>query len=90
MSGTCISHIMRASVRPFLGHGISIETSISVWDMHWPRDVSQCKTYLGHVSATRCVNVRPCLGHDIGTDMLEPVEDHVWDMASALYPMFEA
>ncbi|KHG30268.1 hypothetical protein F383_15026 [Gossypium arboreum] len=24
MSGTCIGHIMRASVRPCLGHGIGI------------------------------------------------------------------
>ncbi|KHG27715.1 hypothetical protein F383_12429 [Gossypium arboreum] len=23
-----------------------------VWDMHRPRDVSQCKTCLGHASAT--------------------------------------
>ncbi|KHG13323.1 Peptidyl-prolyl cis-trans isomerase FKBP10 [Gossypium arboreum] len=51
MSGTCIGHIMRASVRPCLGHGICIETSASVihvWDMHHPRDVSQCKTCLRH------------------------------------------
>ncbi|KHG22325.1 hypothetical protein F383_27833 [Gossypium arboreum] len=56
MSGTCIGHIMRASVRPCLGHGIGIETRASVrqvWDMHRPRDVSQCKTCLGHASATR-------------------------------------
>ncbi|KHG20516.1 hypothetical protein F383_25686 [Gossypium arboreum] len=33
--------------------------------MHWLRDVSQCKTCLGHVLATRCVSVRPCLGHGI-------------------------
>ncbi|KHF97431.1 hypothetical protein F383_36583 [Gossypium arboreum] len=36
MSGTCIDHIMRASVRPCLGHGISIKTKASVkhvWDM---------------------------------------------------------
>ncbi|KHG11555.1 hypothetical protein F383_13318 [Gossypium arboreum] len=26
MSGTCISNIMRASVRPCLGHGIGIKT----------------------------------------------------------------
>ncbi|KHG11280.1 hypothetical protein F383_04254 [Gossypium arboreum] len=42
MSGTRISHIMRASVRPCLGHGINIEMRTSVrhvWDMHWPRDV---------------------------------------------------
>ncbi|KHG06083.1 hypothetical protein F383_32485 [Gossypium arboreum] len=30
MSGTCISHIMRASVRSCLGHGIGIETRASV------------------------------------------------------------
>ncbi|KHG05376.1 hypothetical protein F383_31592 [Gossypium arboreum] len=43
MSGTCISHIMRDSVRPCLGHGISNETRASVryvWDMHRPRDIS--------------------------------------------------
>ncbi|KHG14277.1 UvrABC system C [Gossypium arboreum] len=37
MSGTCIDHIMRASVRPCLRHGIGIETRASVrhvWDMH--------------------------------------------------------
>ncbi|KHG18299.1 hypothetical protein F383_07181 [Gossypium arboreum] len=34
-------HYMRASVR-------------HVWDMHRPRDVSQCKTCLGHASATLC------------------------------------
>ncbi|KHG07555.1 Pre-mRNA-processing factor 40 A [Gossypium arboreum] len=56
MSGTCISHIMRASVRPCLGHGIGTETGASarhVWDMHRPRDVSQCKTCLGYALATR-------------------------------------
>ncbi|KHG17099.1 hypothetical protein F383_21084 [Gossypium arboreum] len=55
MSRTSISHIMRASVRPCLGHGIDIETRASVrhvCDMHRPRDVSQCKTCLGHSSAT--------------------------------------
>ncbi|KHG05894.1 hypothetical protein F383_32947 [Gossypium arboreum] len=34
---------MRASVRPFLGHGIGIETRDTVrhvWDMHRLRDVS--------------------------------------------------
>ncbi|KHG06149.1 hypothetical protein F383_16984 [Gossypium arboreum] len=72
MSRTCIGHIMRASVRPCLGRGIGIETRASVrhvWDMHRPRDVSQCKTCLGYASATRCVSVRPCLGHDVDTDM---------------------
>ncbi|KHG17910.1 hypothetical protein F383_22110 [Gossypium arboreum] len=47
---------MRASVRPCLGHGIGIEMKASVrhvWDMHRPRDVSQCKICLGHASATR-------------------------------------
>ncbi|KHG03035.1 hypothetical protein F383_26479 [Gossypium arboreum] len=76
MSGTWIGHIMRANVRPCLGHGIGIKTSASVrhvWDMHRPRDVSQCKTCLKHASATRCVTVRPCLGHGIDTDMLELV-----------------
>ncbi|KHG23515.1 hypothetical protein F383_28820 [Gossypium arboreum] len=34
-------------------------------------------------------SVRPCLGHGIGL-MDEPVDDHVWDMASALHPMFKA
>ncbi|KHG00458.1 hypothetical protein F383_19121 [Gossypium arboreum] len=56
MSGTCIGHIMRANVRPFLGHGIGIETRATVrqvWNMHRPRDVSQCKTCLGHASTTR-------------------------------------
>ncbi|KHG04312.1 hypothetical protein F383_29967 [Gossypium arboreum] len=74
MSGTCISHIMRANVRPCLGHGISIETGASVrhvWDMHRPLDVSQCKTCLVPASTTRGVSVRPCLGHGIDTDMLE-------------------
>ncbi|KHG27978.1 hypothetical protein F383_34183 [Gossypium arboreum] len=37
--------------------------------MYRPRDVSQCKTRLGHSSATTCVSVRPCLGHGISTDM---------------------
>ncbi|KHG27898.1 hypothetical protein F383_10917 [Gossypium arboreum] len=72
MSGTCIGHIMRASVRPCLGHSISIETSASVrhvWDMHRPRNVSQCKTCLRHASAMRCVSIRACLGHVIDTDM---------------------
>ncbi|KHG12076.1 hypothetical protein F383_20524 [Gossypium arboreum] len=72
MSGTCIGHIMRASVRPCLGHDIGIETRASVrhvWDMHWPRDESQCKTCLGHASTMRCVSVRPCLGHGISTKM---------------------
>ncbi|KHG21858.1 UvrABC system C [Gossypium arboreum] len=44
MSGTCIDHIMKASVRPCLGHGIGIETSASVrhvWDMHRPQDISR-------------------------------------------------
>ncbi|KHG19096.1 hypothetical protein F383_24980 [Gossypium arboreum] len=65
MPGTCIGHIMRASVRPCLGHGISIETKASVrhvWDMHQPRDVSQCKTCLGHASATRCVSCKTMSG----------------------------
>ncbi|KHG12004.1 hypothetical protein F383_18455 [Gossypium arboreum] len=47
---------MRASVRPCLGHGIDIETRTSVRhvrDMHRARGVSQCKTCLGHASATR-------------------------------------
>ncbi|KHG14481.1 hypothetical protein F383_18362 [Gossypium arboreum] len=76
MSGTSIDHILRASVRPCLGHGIDIEMNASVryvWDMHQPRDVIQCKTCLRHASATRRVSVRPCLGHGIGTDMLGPV-----------------
>ncbi|KHG26535.1 hypothetical protein F383_08034 [Gossypium arboreum] len=30
MSGTCIGHIMRASVRPCLVHGIGIKTRASV------------------------------------------------------------
>ncbi|KHF98687.1 hypothetical protein F383_15982 [Gossypium arboreum] len=30
MSRTCIIHIMRASVRPCMGHGIGIEMSASV------------------------------------------------------------
>ncbi|KHG15637.1 hypothetical protein F383_23127 [Gossypium arboreum] len=56
MFGTFISRIMRASVRPCLEHGIENEMSASVrhvWDMCWHRDVSQCKTCLGHASATR-------------------------------------
>ncbi|KHG09258.1 hypothetical protein F383_36604 [Gossypium arboreum] len=56
MSGTCICHIMRARVKPCLGHGTDIDTRASVghvWDMHRPRDVSHCKTCLGHASATR-------------------------------------
>ncbi|KHG24092.1 hypothetical protein F383_30404 [Gossypium arboreum] len=70
MSGTCIGHIIRASVRPCLGHGISIETRASVrhvWEMHRPRDVSQGKTCLVYASATRYFSVRQCLGHGIGT-----------------------
>ncbi|KHF98651.1 hypothetical protein F383_37911 [Gossypium arboreum] len=41
MSGTCISHIMKASVRPCLGHGIVIKTTSvrHFWDMHRLRDV---------------------------------------------------
>ncbi|KHF99514.1 hypothetical protein F383_38461 [Gossypium arboreum] len=35
MFGTCIGHIMRASVRPCLRHGIGIE-------------MYRCKTCLGH------------------------------------------
>ncbi|KHF97358.1 hypothetical protein F383_36671 [Gossypium arboreum] len=38
-----------------------------VWDMHRPQDVSQCKICLVHAPVTRCVSVRPCLGHGIGT-----------------------
>ncbi|KHG18010.1 Opacity-associated oapB [Gossypium arboreum] len=63
---------MRASVRPCREHGIGIETRASVrhvWDMQRPRDVSQCKTCLGHALATKCVSLRPCLGHGIDTDM---------------------
>ncbi|KHG09270.1 Protein HIRA [Gossypium arboreum] len=71
MSGTCIGHVMRASVRPCLGHGIGIETTASVrhvWDMHRPRDVSLCKTCLGHgIGYEMIVSVRPCLGHGIST-----------------------
>ncbi|KHG05031.1 hypothetical protein F383_31439 [Gossypium arboreum] len=40
MSGRGIGHIMSASVRPCLGHGIDIEMSPSVrhvQDMHRPR-----------------------------------------------------
>ncbi|KHG16547.1 hypothetical protein F383_09801 [Gossypium arboreum] len=40
MSGTCIDHIMRASVRPCAGHGIGIKMRASVrhvWDMNQPR-----------------------------------------------------
>ncbi|KHG08464.1 hypothetical protein F383_35827 [Gossypium arboreum] len=49
--------------------------------MHQPRELSQCKTCLGHASAMRCANVRhvwdmhrhgyvrasvrPCQGHGI-------------------------
>ncbi|KHG07387.1 1-deoxy-D-xylulose 5-phosphate reductoisomerase [Gossypium arboreum] len=76
MPGTCIGHIMRANVRPCLGHGIGIEMSASVrhfWDMLQPRDVRQCKTCRGHASTTRYVSVRPCLGHGIGTGILELV-----------------
>ncbi|KHG12715.1 hypothetical protein F383_16723 [Gossypium arboreum] len=59
MSGTCIRHIMRASVKPCLGHGIGIETSTSlrhVWDMHRPRD---CKTMSGtwHRQLTPCLRL---------------------------------
>ncbi|KHG13627.1 hypothetical protein F383_16545 [Gossypium arboreum] len=76
MSRTCIGHIMRASVRPCLGHGIGIETTAyvrHVWDMHRPRDVSQCKTCLGHALATRHVSVKTCLGHGIDMDTRELV-----------------
>ncbi|KHG19790.1 hypothetical protein F383_24047 [Gossypium arboreum] len=41
--------------------------------MHWPRDLSQYKTCLGHASAKCCVSIRPCLGHGIDTDMRELV-----------------
>ncbi|KHG16635.1 hypothetical protein F383_06020 [Gossypium arboreum] len=39
MSGTCIGHIMRASVRPCLGHGIGYEmyqckTMSGTWHRH--------------------------------------------------------
>ncbi|KHF97968.1 hypothetical protein F383_37330 [Gossypium arboreum] len=57
MSGTCIGHIMIASERPYLGHGISIEMRASVrhvLEMHQPHYESQCKTCLGHASASRC------------------------------------
>ncbi|KHG05855.1 hypothetical protein F383_31937 [Gossypium arboreum] len=57
MSGTCIGHTMRASVRPCLGHGIGIETSASVrdvWAIHRPRDAR--------------ASVRPCLGHGISLE----------------------
>ncbi|KHG00055.1 hypothetical protein F383_19931 [Gossypium arboreum] len=40
-----------------------------VWDMHRPRNVSQCKTCLGHGSTMSGVSVRPCLGYGIGMDM---------------------
>ncbi|KHG25956.1 hypothetical protein F383_32036 [Gossypium arboreum] len=31
------------------------------------------------------VSVRPCLGH--GIDLrYDPMQDHVWDMASTVYP----
>ncbi|KHG14278.1 Suppressor of phya-105 1 protein [Gossypium arboreum] len=65
MSGTCISHIKRASVK-------------HVWDMHRSRDIQasvrpvwdmasaccvQCKTYLGHgINFDMLASVRPCLG----------------------------
>ncbi|KHF99677.1 Isoamylase 2, chloroplastic -like protein [Gossypium arboreum] len=89
---------MCASVRPCLGHGIGIETSTSVrnvWDMHRPRDVSQCQTCLEHASATRCASVRhvwdthrygymcQCktyLGHSINTNGRKLVQDHSWTM----------
>ncbi|KHG15453.1 hypothetical protein F383_16666 [Gossypium arboreum] len=50
MFGTCIGRIMRASVRPRLGHGIGTETRASVrhvWDMHQLQNDSQCKTLSG-------------------------------------------
>ncbi|KHF99319.1 hypothetical protein F383_38390 [Gossypium arboreum] len=50
MFGTCIGHIMRASVRPCLGQCIGIEMKASVrhvCDMHRLRDDSQCKTMSG-------------------------------------------
>ncbi|KHF99006.1 hypothetical protein F383_29359 [Gossypium arboreum] len=43
MSGTCISHIMRASVRPFLGHGIGkmcqCKTMSGTWHRHEYREL---------------------------------------------------
>ncbi|KHG04697.1 mitochondrial outer membrane iml2 [Gossypium arboreum] len=59
MSGTCIGHIMRASVTPCLGHGIGIETRASIRE-------SQCKTMseTWHRLNMR-VSIRPCLGHGI-------------------------
>ncbi|KHG08762.1 hypothetical protein F383_35933 [Gossypium arboreum] len=55
-----------------MGHGIGIEMRASVrhvWDMHQLKEVNQCKTRLRHASTTRCVSVRPCLGHGIGIEM---------------------
>ncbi|KHG05946.1 hypothetical protein F383_31915 [Gossypium arboreum] len=47
------------------------KTMSGTW--HQPREISQCKTCLGHASVTRYVSVRPCLRHGIGTDILELV-----------------
>ncbi|KHG23807.1 hypothetical protein F383_29972 [Gossypium arboreum] len=50
MSRTCFGDIMRASVRPCLGHDIDIQTRASVRhvsDMHQPYNGSQCKTMSG-------------------------------------------
>ncbi|KHG19879.1 Heparan sulfate glucosamine 3-O-sulfotransferase 1 [Gossypium arboreum] len=48
---------MRASVRPYLGHGIDIYICTSV------------KPCLGHgIDHIMRVSVRPCLGHDIGIE----------------------
>ncbi|KHF99756.1 hypothetical protein F383_38658 [Gossypium arboreum] len=74
MSGTCIDHIMRASVRPYLGHDSGIEMRASVghvWDMHRPRDRCQCKTISGtwHQYGYVRASVRLCLGH--GIDLMD-------------------
>ncbi|KHG10233.1 Alanine--tRNA ligase [Gossypium arboreum] len=53
---------MRASVRPCLGHGISLDRWASV------------RPCLGHgIGLDRCASVIPCLEHGVSTDIQEPV-----------------
>ncbi|KHF99612.1 hypothetical protein F383_18604 [Gossypium arboreum] len=61
MSGTCIGHIMRASIRPCLGHGIGIETRTSVRHVGTciGYEMCQCKTMSGtwHRHYTLCLRL---------------------------------
>ncbi|KHG07514.1 Maturase K [Gossypium arboreum] len=62
MSRTCIGYEMIVSVRPYLGYGIDLRSSVRhVWDMHWLRDDSQCKTMSGTWHRLE-IRVLECLG----------------------------